>query len=959
MVHGSNSTEEGSKKSPENERHWKRWLKNELEKEGIKVSNELYPNDWYPKYNDWKELFEKNNIDENSILIGHSAGGAFLVRWLDETGRKIKKLILVSPGKAGKQSRNFLDDLYGNVTIKNIGKNVKSEIVIYTSNNDIEKHIIGAKEYSEELPAKVITLENKGHFTEKEMGTKEFPELLNEVLYEDWKVFTTRPDTLMGVTFLVISAQHTRLMELVTKDQKKKVEDFVKKLTSVSEEEIDQLEKEGVFTGSYATHPITNEKIPVYAGNFVLADYGCGMVMAVPTHDQRDFEFAKKYNIPMKQVIAPYFITDKGPDAFQVGKPVVKRHSIHVIIKHWSEDKYLCLDWTKFGWHTLVVGGINEGESPEEATVREIEEETGYQDIKSIKNLNLDIIGEFYASHKNENRSAHFVSMFVELGSDKQVETKPEHNKHHKMVWLDKKDVMNFLNIPTYNKNWETYLNEECAYTDAGRLINSGNFNDLPNDKAKEEITKELTKLNKGNKTVNFKLRDWLISRQRYWGTPIPIIYCENCGEVLDENIPVTLPMDVKFGEGNPLTTSESFVNCKCPKCGNDAKRETDTMDTFVNSSWYNLRYADAKNNKEIFNKEKVNYWNPIDLYIGGKEHACMHLIYIRFYTKFLRDLGLLNFDEPAIKMFNQGMIQGADGNKMSKSKGNTVDVTEIIDKYGADALRMYLVSVAGPESDFNWNDRGLESIAKFLNKVEDYFENVRINSSTQKTNNKVHSTLKEVTILIEKMRFNLAIIKIRELFDYLSNEESKENLEIFVKMLSPFCPHLAEELSEKIGNKEFVSISNWPKFDESKINSEFDFEDKFILEVKEDISNVQKLLKIEKINSLKLIVANKWKYDLYLKLKSILNEISNPNEIIPKIMNSELKQYGQEIMKIVPKIVKTKVVPDFVSQEKEEEILKNLVKEFDFKVEVSLAEDSQEAKAKNAMPGKPSIIVN
>jgi leucyl-tRNA synthetase len=635
-------------------------------------------------------------------------------------------------------------------------------------------------------------------------------EVVFRINNEDWKVFTTRPDTLMGVTFLVVSAQHTRLMDLVTKENKNKVEEFVQKLTSVSEEEIDQLEKEGIFTGSYAVHPITGEQVPVFAGNFVLADYGCGMVMAVPAHDQRDFEFAKKYNIPMKVVIT-------------------------------ANRK---------------------------------------QNIEELK----------------------------------------------------------------------------MAYTDSGILINSGKFDGLDNIKAKEEITKELEKINKGNKTVNFKLRDWLISRQRYWGTPIPIIYCEKCGEVLDENLPITLPMDVKFGEGNPLTTSESFVNVKCPKCNSVAKRETDTMDTFVNSSWYNLRYADANNSNEIFNKDKVNYWNPIDLYIGGKEHACMHLIYVRFYTKFLRDLGLLNFDEPAIKMFNQGMIQGADGNKMSKSKGNTVDVTEIIDRCGSDALRMYLVSVAGPESDFNWNDRGLDSIAKFLNKVQDYFEKVKVGNSQAKKDHKVHSTLKDVTVLIEKMRFNLAIIKLRELFDYFGGEESKENLGIFVKMLSPFCPHLAEEFWEQLGNKEFVSNASWPKVVESKINSEFDFEDKYVASIKSDIESVKNLVKIEKITSLKLIIAHKWKYDLYSMLKEILAEVSNPAEIIPRIMNSELKQYGQEIMKIVPKIVKTKTVPDFISRDKEENILKQL--NLDCKVEIIFAEDSQETKAKNAMPGKPSILI-
>ncbi|MDD3263902.1 MAG: leucine--tRNA ligase [Candidatus Nanoarchaeia archaeon] len=637
---------------------------------------------------------------------------------------------------------------------------------------------------------------------------------------EDWEVFTTRPDTLMGVTFLVISAQHSRLLELTTKENLENVKKFVKKQNSVSSEDIDKLEKEGIFTGSYAIHPLTNEKVPVYAGNFVLADYGSGVVMGVPTHDKRDFEFAKKYNIPMKVVITP-------------------------------KNKIL-----------------------------------------KVEDL-------------------------------------------------------------------------EDAFIEDGILINSNEFDGLENRKAIKIITNKLKELGKGKDTVNYRLRDWLISRQRYWGTPIPVITCPKCGDVCleEKDLPLRLPTDVEFGKGNPLETSKSFVNTICPKCGAPAKRVTDTMDTFVNSSWYNLRYADPQNDKEIFNKELANYWNPIDLYIGGKEHACMHLIYFRFYTKFLRDLGLVNFDEPALKLFNQGMVHGNDGNKMSKSLGNTVDVTEIIDKFGADVLRLYVVSVAGPESNFNWDDKGLDSTARFVNKVKSYFESVEIGKSNERTDSRIHTTLKQVDELIEQMKYNIAIIKLRELFESFETKESKENLEIFLKMFSLFCPHIAEEMWNNLGNKTYISKESWPILDESKINPDFDFADKYIENTRLDILQVQKLVKIEKINKIELFVAQKWKYDLYDKIKELLLIHKNPNEIIPKIMQSDLKVHGQEVMKILPKIIKTGSLPEYISFEKEfeliEEIKENIEKEFDCKVEIIKSDDSKEQKAKQSMPGKPAIIIS
>jgi len=512
---------------------------------------------------------------------------------------------------------------------------------------------------------------------------------------ENWPIFTTRPDTLYGVTFMVVSAQHPRLNELVIDEQKSEIKDFVKKLRSVSEKEIEQLEKQGVFTGSYAINPVNNKKIPVYAGNFVLADYGSGMVMAVPAHDQRDFEFAKKYKLPIKEVIKGGNIKDR-------------------------------------------------------------------------------------------------------------------------------------------------------AYIEDGLLINSNKFNGINSKRAIEEITKYLEKRKLGKKTVNFRLKDWLISRQRYWGTPIPIIYCDKCGlvPVPEKDLPVKLPEKVKFGRGNPLATSSNFINTKCPKCKGKAKRETDTMDTFVNSSWYYLRYCDSKNKRKIFDKKKADYWVPIDMYIGGKEHACMHDIYIRFYTKFLRDLGLLKINEPAIRLFVQGMIHGEDGNKMSKSLGNVIDPFSITKKYSADSLRLFLVSVASPESDFNWSEKGVQGSLKFIKKVISYFEKVKIKKSSAQIESKINKAILEITKDIENLRYNLAVIKMRSLFENFEqeNEISKKDLESFLKMLSVFCPHISEELWEKIKGKGFISLAKWPKADKRKINKKLEEQEKIIEKLKQDINNIKKI---------------------------------------------------------------------------------------------------------------------
>ena len=518
-------------------------------------------------------------------------------------------------------------------------------------------------------------------------------------------VFTTRPDTIFGVTFLVLAPEHPKVLALIkgNKDEKK-IKDFINKV--VIEERntrTDEKIKEGIFINKYAVNPLNNEEVPIYIANFALLEYGTGAIMAVPAHDQRDFEFAKKYKIPVKIVIQP----------------------------------------------------------------------------------------------KDEKLDA--------------------------------------------NKITEAFIGE-------GILVNSKEFNNLDSNKAIEEIIKYIEKKKYGKRTKQYRLRDWLISRQRYWGTPIPVVYCDKCGmqSLKEKDLPIILPLDIKFGEGNPLETSKKFLEVKCPKCNGKARRETDTMDTFVDSSWYFLRYCDNKNDKKPFDIKKVKYWMPIDQYIGGAEHAVMHLLYARFFIKVLRDMKILNIDEPFLKLLNQGTLT-KDGAKMSKSKGNIVSQDEIAPKYGIDAARLFLLFAASPDSDMEWSNTGIEAVNKFLLKLYSLIEK-DFGKTDKYLDNRLNKTVKEVTQDIEDFKFNLAIIKIMDYTNYLKERDTitKESLEVLIKLVSIFTPHIAEEMWEKIGNKDFISISSWPKFDKNKINEDIDKEEKMIDNIRKDIITVLKLVNIK-----------------------------------------------------------------------------------------------------------------
>lgn len=689
---------------------------------------------------------------------------------------------------------------------------------------DMEQWFLKITDYADELLKdldKVEWPERIKVMQRNWIGRSEGTEINFEVNGKNWPIFTTRPDTIFGVTFVVVSAEHPKLFELVTKEQKNSVEEFLKKLKSAGDKATQLYEKEGVFTGAYAINPMTCEKVPVYAGNFVVASYGSGMVMAVPAHDQRDYEFALKYKIPIKIVIQPK------------------------------------------------------------------------EEIISLEKM-------------------------------------------------------------------------KKAFTESGLLVNSTSFSGLESKKAIEEITKDLSKKGLGKKTVNYKIRDWLISRQRYWGTPIPAIHCDKCGVVMvpEKDLPVLLPEKVDFKTaGNPLNASKEFVNTKCPKCGGSAKRETDTMGGFVDSSWYFLRYCDNKNKSKPFDVEKVNYWMPVDQYVGGAEHAVMHLMYARFFIKALRDMGFVNFDEPFQKLFNQGIVY-KDGAKMSKSKGNVVFQTDISNKYGIDTARLFLMFVSSPDKQMEWSDDGVEGAFRIINRLIRLSDKVKDIGMDKKTQNKLNITIRDVTKNIESFDYPKSVIAISNFVDYLSSldEVPKKSFEDLLKVVSLFCPHIAEELWHKIGNKTFVSIEAWPKFDESLIDDNFERIDNIVQLLRLDIIKVTKLAKIEKVSKVKIFVAPNWKWKVVDLVKSACGSKPDFGLAMKAVMaDSELKKYGADVSGVVKTAV-TKLADISLLEKYDEvavlnEVKPSLEKEFGL-IEIIRAEDSKEQKAKNAFPGKPALLV-
>ena len=667
--------------------------------------------------------------------------------------------------------------------------------------------------------------------------------------------FTTRPDTLFGVTYMVLAPEHP-LVEKWTKGTEyaadvQRFKEEVKKLSEI-DRTAEGKPKNGLFIGKYFINPVNGDACPIFIADYVLMEYGTGAVMAVPCHDQRDFEFAEKYSLQKKVVIQP-----KGK-------------------------------------------GLNAHEMRE-------------------------------------------------------------------------------------------------AFVDEGVLVNSAEFNGIGNTEAIDKISKWLEKKGDGKIKTNYKLRDWLISRQRYWGTPIPIIYCEKCGQVPvpEKDLPVRLPKDADFSAGgNPLATSKSFVETKCPKCGTKAKRETDTMDTFVDSSWYFLRYCSPKESKQPFAKADAKYWMPVDQYVGGIEHAILHLMYSRFFCKALRDLDLVEFDEPFSRLLAQGMVLKG-GVKMSKSLGNVVSPEEIIEKYGADTARLFILFTALPEKELEWSDAGVESAYKFLAKVHLLFEEnasalkgaanagaknktkISAKSLDQKEKllfSKANRAIRNATEQIEKFEFNYAISETMQLAGAMQKFDDKKSpafafaAKTLAQLLSPFAPHLCEELWEMLGGKGLVALAEWPKADEKLIDEKAEKAEELFQSVRQDTIQIMGIARLEKPKKIVLYVAPEWKWKALKIIKAEIEKEGKPDvgkAIKACMQDPELKKLGAKIPAFVGMAVKRAVEMQSVTQINEKQSLDFYIKDFEaeFGATVSIEEAEKTKfdptnKAKNAFPGKPAIYL-
>ena len=630
------------------------------------------------------------------------------------------------------------------------------------------------------------------------------------------EVFTTRPDTLYGATYMVLAPEHELIENLKFKIENwNEVTEYQKAAQTKTEIErtAEGKEKTGVkLEGMMAVNPVNGEEIPIFVADYVLAGYGTGAIMAVPAHDERDFEFATKYNIDIKQVIAPDWI-GKGDGAPRDDKETLNRKVVDMIIENQNGQFLLQKD---SHWH-FVGGGIQEGENIEEAVKREVLEETGYVNITIEKKIIDEVSIYGFRETKDKNQKVKSTLFHVKVLDDEQVNSEIDEGKHI-VKWVDRKKVEEGLEWRTHKLFWDIF--NRGVFTGAGIMINSGEFDGLNSEEAKEKITQKAN----GEMTTSYRLRDWVFSRQRYWGEPMPLIHCEKCGVVTvpEDELPLILP-DVESyeptGTGeSPLAAIDEWVNTDCPQCNGPAKRETNTMPQWAGSSWYFIRYIDPKNNNALIDKEKEKYWSPVDFNVGGAGHATRHLIYARFWYKFLYDIGVVSYDEPFAKLQTVGLIVAEDGRKMSKRWGNVINPDEVIEKFGSDTFRLYEMFMGPFDASVAWSTDGLIGPRKFLEKIWKIYQKGLVGGDTSDSLEKtLHKTIKKVGSDIEEMKYNTAISSMMMFVNQLEKEKniSMDDFGKFLTILSPFAPHMTQELWDKMENKTFLIEEKWPEYNE------------------------------------------------------------------------------------------------------------------------------------------------
>jgi leucyl-tRNA synthetase len=635
---------------------------------------------------------------------------------------------------------------------------------------------------------------------------------------EKIKVFTTRADTLFGVTYVVLAPEHQLVGKLKSQIQNwTEVEKYINNLKNKSEQDRTEegKEKTGVeLKGIKAINPANNEEVPVWIADYVLASYGTGAVMAVPAHDERDFEFAKKYNLPVQQVISKIYILE-GEAAERKNIETIYRKVVDPIIKDKDNNFYLIKE-NESNIH-FAGGGVEGKETDEETLRREITEETGFIDFEIKRKISPHITCRGYRHTKNKNQRSIGPAYEVILNSLKRVHSEVEDGRHE-LLKIKKEDVLKTITWPHHRYLFEMYLSDDQAFTSEGVLFNSKNFDGLTSEEACLKITKAI-----GGKIVTkYKMRDAIFARQRYWGEPIPLKRDKNSGIITalkEKDLPLKLPNVTSYeptGTGeSPLASVKAWVK---------EGYETNTMPGWAGSSWYFLRYMDPTNKKEFASKKAIKYWKDVDMYIGGQEHATGHLLYSRFWHKFLYDMGYVLIDEPFKTLKNQGTVLASDGRKMSKRWGNVINPDDIVKTYGADTLRVYEMFMGPFDQAIAWSTENIIGSRRFVERVYRLKEKVIKKYSKDSGINKIlHKTIKKVSEDIDTFSFNTAISSMMVFLNEADkvSEISIDDFKQFLKIISPFAPHISEELYHELGEKKSIHISPWPKWDKKKVIDE------------------------------------------------------------------------------------------------------------------------------------------